>query len=249
MGSEVKVEIVHKETIRPSSPTPHHLRFFSLSIFDQLSPELYFPLLLFYPNNSDHHEVNNVDHQHSLDGERTKLLKRSLSETLTRFYPFAGRILNNASVCYPCSFISRVLDKHDLELLKKLIPLGATKGDTGYDVLLVQINFFECGGITIGFNASHKIIDAHTLSTFINSWAAIPLRFSTSDNIGVVVHQQQYIAAASLFPPLDFFSSPPPIVEFAIEKCTTRRLLFESSKISCLKSEAVSAAVQNPYPS
>ncbi|XP_024200138.1 salutaridinol 7-O-acetyltransferase [Rosa chinensis] len=193
MGSEVKVEIVHKETIRPSSPTPHHLRFFSLSIFDQLSPELYFPLLLFYPNNSDHHEVNNVDHQHSLD--------------------------------------------------------GATKGDTGYDVLLVQINFFECGGITIGFNASHKIIDAHTLSTFINSWAAIPLRFSTSDNIGVVVHQQQYIAAASLFPPLDFFSSPPPIVEFAIEKCTTRRLLFESSKISCLKSEAVSAAVQNPYPS
>lgn len=256
MSSEVKVQVIHKETIRPSSPTPHHLRFFSLSIFDQFSPSVRFPLLLFYPNNGDHHEVNNnIDPQY-LVVERTKLLKRSLSETLTRFYPFAGRIHNHALVCcndqgamfleaqVSCP-ISRVLDEPDLEFLTELIPkLESTEGETGYDLLQVQANFFECGGMAIGFNVSHKIIDAHTLSTFINSWAAISLCFSTSDH--VVLPPHQYVAAASRFPPLDLFRPTPQFGKFAKEKCITKRFVFESSKIASLKSKAASAAVQNP---
>ncbi|KAL6269030.1 hypothetical protein ACE6H2_025941 [Prunus campanulata] len=33
MASEIKVEVIHKETIKPSSPTPHHLRTSNLSVF------------------------------------------------------------------------------------------------------------------------------------------------------------------------------------------------------------------------
>ncbi|KAM5586491.1 stemmadenine O-acetyltransferase-like [Rosa sericea] len=249
MGLAAKIEVFHKERITPSSPTPHHLRVFSLSTFDQFSPAIYFPLILFYPNNSDIPEVNNIDPQ-CLVVERTKLLKKSLSETLSRFYPFAGRIQDHASVCcndkgamfleaqVNCP-ISRALDKPDLGFVKELVPnLQSTEGDTGHDLLLVQANFFECGGIAIGFNVSHKIIDAFTLSTFLNSWSA------TSHGLQLPPHQ--YVAAASRFPPLDLFKPPPPFVKIAKERCRTRRLLFESSKIESLKAEAASAAVQNP---
>ncbi|CAL9026153.1 unnamed protein product, partial [Prunus brigantina] len=94
MVSEVKVEVIRKETIKPSSPTPHHLRTSSLSVFDQLQPDMYISLLLFYPNNISDDVVNNIDHN-SLFAERSKLLKTSLSEALTQFYPFAGEFEYN----------------------------------------------------------------------------------------------------------------------------------------------------------
>ncbi|XP_062014495.1 stemmadenine O-acetyltransferase-like [Rosa rugosa] len=184
-------------TISSSSPTPHHL----LSVFDQFSPTIYFPLIFFYPNNRDIHEINNIDPQ-CLVVERTKLLKRSLSETLSRFYPFAGRIHDHSSVScndkgamfleaqVNCP-ISRALEKPDLDFVKKFIPnLQSTEGDTGHDLLLVQANFFECGGIAIGFNVSHKIMDAFRLSTFINSWSA------TSRGLQLPPHQ--YVTIESL---------------------------------------------------
>ncbi|KAL6198980.1 hypothetical protein ACLB2K_028768 [Fragaria x ananassa] len=258
MGLEVKVEVLHKENISPSSPSPHPLRFFSLSVFDQLTPTVYFPLLLFYPNTVQprDRELNSIDPQ-SLVVERTKLLKTSLSETLTRFYPFAGRIHDHASICcndqgavfveakVKCS-ISRVLEEPDLEFLTELIPkLESTdEGETGYVLLNVQVNFFECGGIAIGFNVSHKMIDAFTLSTFVNSWAATSLGFGTSDH--TVFPSHQYVGAASRFPPLDLFKSPPQFGKLAKEKCITKRFVFESSKIAYLKSEAASDAVPNP---
>ncbi|XP_050370279.1 stemmadenine O-acetyltransferase-like [Argentina anserina] len=258
MDLEMKVEVIHRERIRPISPTPHHLRVFSLSVFDQFSPAVHFPLLLFYPNNIEPSEVNNIDPQCSVV-ERTKLLKRSLSDTLTRFYPFAGTIHDHASICcndqgavfleaqVNCS-MSRVLNEPDLELLKELIPKleSISEGETGYDLLNIQANFFECGGIAIGFHVSHKMIDAYTLSKFINSWAAATsLGFSTSDH-NVVLPSYQYLGAASHYPPLALFEPPPQFGELAKEKCITKRFMFESSKIACLKSEAASAAVKNP---
>ncbi|KAJ8547184.1 hypothetical protein K7X08_010770 [Anisodus acutangulus] len=38
-------------------------------------------------------------------------------------------------------------------------------------VVMIQVNFFECGGIAIGIYTSHKIIDGHSLLTFLKSWA------------------------------------------------------------------------------
>ena len=63
MSLEVKVEVFHKERIAPSSPTPDHLRNFSISILDQFSPSVYIPLILFYPNNSESHEASDIDPQ------------------------------------------------------------------------------------------------------------------------------------------------------------------------------------------
>ncbi|KAE8123970.1 hypothetical protein FH972_018883 [Carpinus fangiana] len=43
----MNVEIISKEIIKPSSPTPHHLRTHKLSFLDQFPPTTYIPIILF----------------------------------------------------------------------------------------------------------------------------------------------------------------------------------------------------------
>ncbi|CAL8150448.1 unnamed protein product [Prunus armeniaca] len=254
MVTEMKVEVICKETIKPSSPTPHHLRISNLSVFDQVTSEVYVQLLLFYPSSSD--EVNNIDHCHSLFAERSILLKTSLSETLTYFYPLAGEFKYNSSIScndHGAAFvearvncpISQILGQPDLGMQKQLVPDHIecrTQSGKCY-LLLVQANFFECGGVAIGVAISHKAGDAYTLSKFINSWAAIALGSTTTTD---VVPPAQFGAAASLLPPLEFLNLPQPLLEFVHENCVTRRLVFDASKIAALKSKAASTTVPNP---
>jgi hypothetical protein len=47
----MEVQIISKQNVRPSSPTPPHLRNFKLSLLDQLVTVPYAPILLFYPMN------------------------------------------------------------------------------------------------------------------------------------------------------------------------------------------------------
>ncbi|KAL6283244.1 hypothetical protein ACE6H2_014173 [Prunus campanulata] len=256
MASEIKVEVIRKETIKPSSPTPHHLRTSSLSVFDQLQPEAYLPLLLFYPNNISDDVVNNID-RNSLFAERSKLLKTSLSEALTQFYPFAGEFKYNVSIsCNDrgAGFIEsqlncpirKVLEKPDFGILEQLIPtaIKSKQAEAGH-LLLVQVNLFECGGLTIGVSISHKVADASMLSTFIKSWATIALG-SASTASDQVLLPAGFGVAATLFPPQDVFNSPQPIMELIKDNCITKRFVFDASKIAALKSKAASAAVPNP---
>ena len=89
----LEVDIVSKEHIKPSFPTPSHLRNYKLSLLDQLIPAPYAPIVLFYPNN-DGTNLSNIP-------KRLELLKKSLSETLTLFYPLAGKIKDN--LCIECN--------------------------------------------------------------------------------------------------------------------------------------------------
>ncbi|KAI8023176.1 (13S,14R)-1,13-dihydroxy-N-methylcanadine 13-O-acetyltransferase AT1 [Camellia lanceoleosa] len=85
---KVEVEIISKETIKPSSPTPHHLHTCQCSFLDQISPPVHMPILLFFETDADKLSNANMSDQ----------LKTSLSETLTQFYPLAGRLLDNISI-------------------------------------------------------------------------------------------------------------------------------------------------------
>ena len=44
----MEINIISTENIKPSSPTPDHLRSFKVSLLDQLAPHFYVPLVLFY---------------------------------------------------------------------------------------------------------------------------------------------------------------------------------------------------------
>ncbi|KAK7847865.1 vinorine synthase [Quercus suber] len=174
----MNVEIISKEIIKPSSPTPHHLRNFKLSFLDQIAPSTYIPIVLFYQCK----QYVDVDHD-----ERTGSLKESLAETLTRFYPLAGTLnnedfsinCNDEGVGYvqarvPC-MLSQLVEKHNEQALTQLLPFEPDRSRSnqfGKEVLLaVQYNIFDCGGVAISFCFSHKVVDGASAINFITAWA------------------------------------------------------------------------------
>ncbi|KAF2286552.1 hypothetical protein GH714_017631 [Hevea brasiliensis] len=149
-----EVQAISKELIKPSSPTPHHLRHYKLSFLDQISVPIFMPLVLFYPR-----EIN------TNNKERCDLIKKSLSEALTHFYPLAGRVIDNMYIdcndegahfveaCAKCT-LSDILQNPNPSDLNKLLPYEL---DHVKDLAAVfQVTFFECGGMAIGFGMSHK---------------------------------------------------------------------------------------------
>ena len=81
---KIEIEVISSEIIKPSSPTPDHLRHYQLSFLDQISPPTYNPLLLFYPADGDV-KINNI--------EKPNHLKQSLSEVLNLYYPWCNHII------------------------------------------------------------------------------------------------------------------------------------------------------------
>ncbi|KAM7268435.1 hypothetical protein ACFE04_010601 [Oxalis oulophora] len=249
MVEEMKVEIVSREIIRPSSPTPPNLKTYNLSFFDQIEPNLYVSIILFYPFNK------NNDLYHEEINKKSKLLKLSLSKTLTRFYPFAGRLNENVSIeCYDegaifiearvHGFMTLVLEEPDYSIRKKFRLSGNDPGDmeTKNHLLQVQANFFECGGLAISVSMSHKLADESTMSTFIKAWSAIMLNpnnvdpmcfadFSLSSNLPMVT------------------PSSLPTLEISIEiepNIVLKRYVFDKSKINQLMKKAISEGVKKP---
>jgi shikimate O-hydroxycinnamoyltransferase len=85
------------EYIKPSSPTPPNRLKTHKHSLDQFVPNVYVPIILFYPmNQSTDHSVDDIVSQ------RSQLLKQSLSETLARFYPFARKV-KDSSLSIDCN--------------------------------------------------------------------------------------------------------------------------------------------------
>ncbi|KAJ9169397.1 hypothetical protein P3X46_017599 [Hevea brasiliensis] len=247
------MEIITRETIKPSFPTPIHLRNFKLSLLDQLAPVCYGPLLLFYSLNAQ------INPQLTLS-ERSRILKTSLSETLTRFYPLAGRIKDDTSI--ECNdygvvfvetrincFLSTFLGEPDAQMITKLIPIEIESPEacTG-SLLQVQINCFSCGGLAIGVCISQKISDALTATIFIKDWAATAASASSSAGCGSTQQAEALLPlfnASSIFPPQNF-SFKMPIAQLKKEGYVAKRFFFEASKITALKAKASSESVKNP---
>ncbi|OVA17576.1 Transferase [Macleaya cordata] len=192
----LKVEIISKETIKPSI----NLRTFKLSFLDQITPPIPINILLFYNEDS----IDNV--------ERSDRLKKSLSETLTRFYPFREINDNLTIQCddYGVHYLetqvncqlSTVLKHPEAEVMNQFFPSSDLLcNELGKGVqLATQVNMFDCGGMVIGMTALHKIIDAGSLSTFINAWSRAA-RGTSSETLS------PSFDSASLFPPMELFET------------------------------------------
>lgn len=88
---KVDVEVISIDTIKPSSLTPHHLRRYTLSFIDQISPQIFMPFVMFYPRDADSDILNSVR-------DRQDRIKKSLSKALALFYPLAGRVKDNSHI-------------------------------------------------------------------------------------------------------------------------------------------------------
>ncbi|XP_074293708.1 stemmadenine O-acetyltransferase-like [Silene latifolia] len=177
---EAEVKIISRETVKPSTLTPPHLRTFNLSMIDQISRLLHVSSLIFYNPNTQTQPLD-------IPG-----LKVALSETLSHFYPLAGRckdestiICNDAGIPFieahvNCS-LSAVLSsrqKLDMSSMFQFCPpkeyLNTGKQHISELVhLAFQVNVFSCGGVVIGCYMLHKIMDGTSFGLFFKHWSAL----------------------------------------------------------------------------
>ncbi|XP_019091453.1 PREDICTED: BAHD acyltransferase At5g47980-like [Camelina sativa] len=242
---EKKVEIIARNIIKPTSPTPNDKRILNLSLLDILSSPMYTGALLFYA----------ADPQNLLgfSTEETSLkLKKSLSQTLPFFYPLAGKIMGTFVECNDegAVFIEARVDhllseflKYSVpESLEPLVPVEARSREAlTWPVLLIQANFFSCGGLVITICTSHKITDATSLAMFIRGWA------ESSRGLGITLIPS--FIASELFPlPIDELPSKPMNRKVEVEEmnCVTKRFVFDASNIKKLRAKASSNLVKNP---
>ncbi|XP_010514678.1 PREDICTED: BAHD acyltransferase At5g47980-like [Camelina sativa] len=236
----MKVETIAKEIIKPSSTTPNDLRTLQLSIYDYILPPVYTAAFLFYTKD----ELISPEHS-------SNKLKTSLSETLTKFYPLAGRINGVTIDCNDEGAIfvdgrvnscplSDVLRCPDFKAIQQLLPVDVIdnpyEAASTWPLLLVKATYFSCGGMAIGICISHKIADAASISTFIRSWAAM------ARGEGESVAGPEF-AAANFYPPANpFFKLP---VDEHANKISriTKRFVFVASKLEELRTKAASAGV------
>ncbi|KAK3013145.1 hypothetical protein RJ639_008568 [Escallonia herrerae] len=140
-----EVEVVSREFIKPSSPTPHHLRKYQFSFLDQINPPVFMPLMLFYP--ADAANIN---------------LDRSIQLKSDAGVPYVEA---RAS----CQLLDVIRDPIPNELNR----YHAFELDDVRDfTLAIQVTFFDCGGMAVAIGVSHKIADALSFFLFINTWAA-----------------------------------------------------------------------------
>ncbi|XP_022775628.1 vinorine synthase-like [Durio zibethinus] len=220
---KLEVEVISKEIVKPSSPTPDRLCRYQLSFLDQLTPTIYNPLILFYPEICDT-EANKI--------RTSDQLKQSISNALTYFYPLAGRIMENQmfvdcndegipflEVRVKCQLSDVIKNPVPCEL-NKLLPFEIE--DAKEPPLGIQFNIFDCGGLGIGVCISHKIGDAVSFFSFVNTWAAI----SRGEKKLVAPE----FVSASLFPPRNL-SGYTPSIRQTKEQIITKRFVFSASKI------------------
>ncbi|XP_065868193.1 stemmadenine O-acetyltransferase-like [Euphorbia lathyris] len=228
----MEVSVVSVESIRPSSSHVRHLKPFNLCLLDQLIPNAYTPLILFY----------NTKNFHLKNTQITAQLKWSLSKTLNLYYPLSGRVKDNliienfdSGVPYfearVNSHLSDFLRDHQIETLNRFLPYQNfyRQLDPTIPQLAVQVNVFDCGSIALGLCLSHKIMDGITSCSFLKTWAA---NFSGSYKNLI---QPSLSESSSMFPPQKSLSSRYTSlmdgIWFGERRCKTRRFVFDANLI------------------
>ncbi|KAL8223809.1 hypothetical protein R6Q57_019284 [Mikania cordata] len=237
--------IITRETIKPSSPTPSHLLTYNLSEMDLLSPKLFMPVVLFYrPNNGGNAE------------EKAIMLKKSLSQSLTRYYPFAGRLPSPASPYVDCNdegvlflearsdtqldTFQSMISSQDHQDLGQLFADGMVNfnNPTSTHLVAVQLTHFACGRLALATSLAHVIGDGCTLGSFLSHWASVA-RYGSIDHKEVVPNNPHYIqspCAQPILPEAGMKKMAP------WKNLVSKRFVFPNSKLSELKNMVVSEA-------
>ncbi|KAK1315390.1 Vinorine synthase [Acorus calamus] len=194
----MEIEILSRETIRPTTPTQPHLRWHQLSALDQLAPQMTFHLVLFYP-------VNGGDL--SPPAHRETVLKTSLSRLLTSFYPLAGRLRKEgppphgmAAVECTDEGVPFTVARADMEL-DLVLQDDNSQLDYGEPLLHLRLTHFSCASSALGICIAHQVADSSSFSLLLNAWS------SSARLCGVGPQLTPHFTAASIFPPLNPMTS------------------------------------------
>ncbi|KAF7810007.1 vinorine synthase-like [Senna tora] len=234
MSGKIRTEIISRKCIKPTSPTPPHLNSFKLSLLDQLSPNIHGNITFFYP-----YTAGNTTHFCF----KSQLLQNSLSETLTRFYPLAGRLRDATIDCNDDgaffiesrtdATLSDFLGKPDFDTVEQnFLPTAdnETVESSNGAMFLARFTLFGCGGTAVSLCLNHKIVDLGTLLTVLQSWTA-----ACRGGVEQSPNDADLNLGASLFPPREIPGMSASVNIPAAEKFTARRFVFSASNVGELK--------------
>ncbi|XP_077213081.1 salutaridinol 7-O-acetyltransferase-like [Tasmannia lanceolata] len=177
------VNLVSVETVKPITPSldsPHPSRL-DLSNIDQILFNHEVGLLFFY-NPS---QPNNTLQSQFMD---PNLLKAALSKLLSKFYPFAGRLIrtgprnrlhidcNDEGVQFSvarveCRLSDVLLESVQADLSILLAPKSLDLQPWEGPLFRCQINSFQCGGVVLATSTNHAIVDMEGMLMFLKHWA------------------------------------------------------------------------------
>ncbi|KAG9128909.1 hypothetical protein Leryth_009663 [Lithospermum erythrorhizon] len=234
----MEMKIISKQNIKPKSPTPEHLKILKFSVLDQLCAHAYIPFVLLFSNNQNGPDFITKTRDH---------LKHSLSETLVRFYPLAGEVndlhidCNDTGVYYVESLVHKSIAEFSQNPKSKYVrqlfaydPDSQELGTKKY-VVLMQVNIFSCGGIGIALLTTHKLIDAYSSATFLQTWGQT-VRGCSENIITPWFDVSHVLPQIPTLPKTASMVSWPP--NFRRPKCVPRWFVFDSNAISSLKDKA-----------
>ncbi|KAG6713760.1 hypothetical protein I3842_05G170100 [Carya illinoinensis] len=217
----VDVEVISHDTIKPSSMTPLHLRHYTLSFIDQISPQIFMHVLLFYPRDADSY---------------LNIKGNSYIECIDEGVHYVQAKVN-------CTYLLKFLEDRKPSEQIKFLPHELD--DDNELPLAVQVSVFNYGGIVMGLTFAHKVMDASSFFLFLSSWAAIASGTTKecSSNIATLVFE-----SAMIFPPE---SGPTynPDKGTGKDKISIKRFVFDSSAIASLKANYSSDSSSVKYPS
>ncbi|CAN1131948.1 Minovincinine 19-hydroxy-O-acetyltransferase [Linum perenne] len=250
----VKIEIISKQFIKPALSTPQEKSTFKLSIVDELNYVMSTPLVLFYPA-TDIGPQNDVV---SYLAGKSRLLKSSLADTLTLYYPYAGVLksdnlihCNDSGIEYVEARVAGTLDdvvfrRPDLEFLENFLRIDDLNS-ARYVGAKVQTTAFACGGLAVAISLTHKIGDGASLLTFLQAWAAATVARTSSAPIPSEVHPvfavDSVVVSSS---DVEVAVPKPPPASREQVRTVLRRFVFGSGQIERIRAMCVSEAVKRP---
>ncbi|KAK3200242.1 hypothetical protein Dsin_023657 [Dipteronia sinensis] len=239
----MEVRVMSRKLLKPSVPTPNHLKTLKLSCIDQLAPSAFGSFIFYYPSNGD----LTISEKEA----RLEKLEKSLSETLTRFYPLAGRYIEdrdsidcndegaeylNARVDGQFArFLEQNCDQAVDQQLNCLIPFENEALEFSQMVLAVQVNMFDCGGLAIGVCLSHKVADGFVIFSFMQGWAM-------ACKVGLEEVVCPSFDMGILFSARDVDKFSIPVREDKGMKPITKRFVFNGDAISKLKAKVMASS-------
>uniref|UniRef100_A0A5B6Z9U4 Putative hydroxycinnamoyl CoA shikimate/quinate hydroxycinnamoyl transferase n=1 Tax=Davidia involucrata TaxID=16924 RepID=A0A5B6Z9U4_DAVIN len=169
----MRIDVRGSTLVRPAQETPR--RSLWNSNVDLVVPNFHTPSVYFYrPTGS----ANFFDAQ---------VLKDALSRALVPFYPMAGRLkrdddgrieidCNGEGVLFVEADTDSVVDDFGdfaptLELRQLIPAVDYSAGISSYALLVLQVTYFKCGGVSLGVGMQHHVADGASGLRFINTWS------------------------------------------------------------------------------
>uniref|UniRef100_A0A5B6ZA49 Putative hydroxycinnamoyl CoA shikimate/quinate hydroxycinnamoyl transferase n=1 Tax=Davidia involucrata TaxID=16924 RepID=A0A5B6ZA49_DAVIN len=169
----MKIDVRESTMVRPAQETPKR-RLWNSNV-DLVVPNFHTPSVYFYrPTGS----ANFFDAQ---------VLKDGLSRALVAFYPMAGRLgrdedgrieidCNAEGVLLVEAVTDSVVDDFGdfaptLELRQLIPAVDYSAGISSYPLLVLQVTYFKCGGVSLGVGMQHHVADGASGLHFINAWS------------------------------------------------------------------------------